>query len=342
MYSFGNDYSEGACVEVIDALIRTNNVQSVGYGLDQYCEEAKLKIKKAMNFDKCDIHFLVGGTQANTIIINSMLRPFEAVISANSGHINVHETGAIEATGHKVLIADSKDGKVLPAGVEKVVRMHTDEHMVKPKMVYISNATEIGTVYTKQELKELSEVCKKYDLYLFMDGARLAQALVCKESDLTLNDCCTYCDVFYIGGTKNGALFGEAVVLINDSLKSDFRFHIKQRGGMLAKGRLLGVQFDALFTNEVYLKNGKHAVIQAQRIQDAFIDAGYSLFIQSPTNQIFPILSADEFNALKENHDFQIWEELENGTAVRFVTSWACDEQKVDTLIADIYSCKNR
>lgn len=334
MYSFKNDYSEGACEEILQALIHTNQRQTDGYGLDEICLEAKKLIQKELNHTQNDIHFLVGGTQANTIIIASALRPYEAVISADSGHINVHETGAIEASGHKVVIAKSKDGKLLPEGIKEVMEHHLDEHMVKPKMVYISNATEIGTIYTKQELQALRNICDAYDLYLFMDGARLAQALVSEENDLTLQQCCELCDVFYIGGTKNGALFGEAVVITNDSLKEHFRYMIKQRGGMLAKGRLLGLQFKALFQNQVYLKNARHAVKMAQKIQQAMQKKGIPFFALTSTNQIFPILDQKQILFLKQFFSFQIWEELnEEQSAVRFVTSWATQEEMVDVLI---------
>lgn len=241
MYSFRNDYSEGAYPEILKRLSEENKKQHLGYGEDEICKEAKKRVHQKLKNDECDIHFLVGGTQTNLTVISSALRPFEAVITVDSGHINVHETGAIEATGHKVIVVKGKDGKITPDGIHQAVKIHTDEHMVKPKMVYISNATEIGTIYTKKELEEIRKVCDEYKLYLFMDGARLGAALTSSENDLRFEDLCTYCDVFYIGGTKNGALFGEAIVIVSDKLKSDFRYMIKQRGGMLAKGWLIGV-----------------------------------------------------------------------------------------------------
>ena len=243
MISFKNDYSEGACPEIMQAMMKTNRLQSDGYGLDPFCEGAKERIRQKVGNADCDVHFLVGGTQANLTIIASALRPYEAVIAAESGHINVHETGAIEGTGHKVIVADSAQGKVTLEGIRKVVTAHTDEHMVKPAMVYISNATEIGTVYTKAELSSIRRICDEYGLYLFMDGARLGSALMASDNDLKLSDIAELCDIFYIGGTKNGALFGEAVVIVNERLKKDFRYMIKHHGGMLAKGRLLGIQF---------------------------------------------------------------------------------------------------
>lgn len=337
MYSFNNDYSEGACDQIMQALLETNKKQSAGYGLDEFCEQARGLIREKMAYTNCDIHFLVGGTQSNQTVIASALRPHEAVIAADSGHINVHETGAIEATGHKVLIAESKDGKVLANGVRKVVAQHIDEHMVKPKILYISDATELGSVYTEAELKELRQVCDAYDLYLYMDGARLPMALVAQDNDLTLAKMAQYCDVCYLGGTKCGALFGEAVVILREELKQDFRYHIKQRGGMLAKGRLLGIQFRTLFQDDLYFKLAQHAVSMAQKLQKGMEEAGISFFVKSTTNQIFPIFDTNLFNAMSERYQFQIWEKLsEHQIAVRFVTSWACEETAIDQCLQDL------
>lgn len=339
MYSFNNDYSEGACEEVLEALIKTNRNQSVGYGLDDYCEEARTRIKSLLACESCDVHFLVGGTQSNQTIIAAALRPHEAVIAADSGHINVHETGAIEATGHKVLIASSDQGKVLPEGVRKVVKQHTDEHMVKPKLVYISNATEIGTVYTKQELLEIRAVCDELGLYLFMDGARLPMALVSKENDVTLPFLASVCDVFYLGGTKCGAMLGEAVVIVNDALKQDFRYHIKQRGGMLAKGRLLGIQFNELCKDDLYFRLARHANEMAQKLQAGMEKLGIQFFVRTTTNQIFPILENRIMEQLRSYCQFQVWEEIDEAhTAVRFVTSWACEEAMIDECLTNLYS----
>ena len=238
MYSFKNDYSEGALPAIMELLNKSNFEQTNGYGEDYFCEEAKKKIKDRLQYKACDVHFLVGGTQTNLTVIASALRPYEAVIAADTGHINVHETGAIEASGHKVLTVKGTDGKVTSEAVRKVVLDHEDEHMVKPTMVYISNATEIGTMYLKEELQELYATCKELGLYLFMDGARLGSALMAQNNNITWEDLCSLCDVFYIGGTKNGTLFGEALVIVNEELKKDFRYMIKQRGGLLAKGRL--------------------------------------------------------------------------------------------------------
>lgn len=342
MYSFRNDYSEGACPEIMEAMVQTNLKQSVGYGEDEICDKAKAQLHRALGNDECDIHFLVGGTQANLTIISSALRPYEAVIAADSGHINVHETGAIEATGHKVIIASSKDGKLTPAGIREAVLCHEDEHMVKPAMVYISNATEIGTIYTLEELKALSKICKELDLYLFMDGARLGAALAAKDNDVQMEDLCKYCDVFYVGGTKNGALFGEAVVIVHEDLKKDFRYMIKQRGGMLAKGRLLGLQFATLFSRNLYVPLASHANAMAMKMQTAIEECGYPFFIKTTTNQIFPILPNTLIEELQKQYAFQVWGAMdEEHTAMRFVTSWATPEEVVDTFIEDFAKLSN-
>lgn len=337
MISFRNDYSEGACPEILEAMVKSNEVQHVGYGEDECCEVAKKAIKKVLQYDACDIHFLVGGTQANLTVISSILRPYEAVIAVDSGHINVHETGSIEATGHKVVIAEGKDGLLTVEGIRKAVEQHEDEHMVKPAMIYISNATEIGTIYHKKELQALREVCDELGLYLFMDGARLGAALSAEDNDVEFDDLCKYCDVFYIGGTKNGALFGEAVVIVHDELKKNFRYMIKQRGGMLAKGWLLGTQFQVLFEQGLYLSSALHANRLAQKMQKAMLDLKIPMFIQTTTNQIFPILKQDIIEKLQTSYAFQVWEKLDDTTtAMRFVTSWATKEEDVDAFIEDL------
>lgn len=334
MYSFRNDYSEGAHPDILKRLLDMNQCQNVGYGEDALCEHAKQMLKEKLQCEDCDIHFLVGGTQANLTVIAAALRPYEAVIAVDSGHINVHETGAVEATGHKVLIADSVDGKITPEGIRKAVHLHEDEHMVKPAMVYISNATEIGTIYHREELTQIAAVCREYGLYLFMDGARMGAALAAEDNDVSFADLCTYCDVFYLGGTKNGAFFGEAVVIVNDELKKDFRYMIKQRGGMLAKGWLLGVQFAALFEGNRYIEIAAHANRMAQKLQDAMEACGLPFFIKTTTNQIFPILPNMLIEELQKEYAFQVWEAMdETHTAMRFVTSWATEEKEVDRFI---------
>lgn len=335
MYHFSNDYSEGACQAIMAALQESNLVQSTGYGMDEYCEAAKQRIKEWLHCDHCDIHFVVGGTQCNQIVIASALRPHEAVIAASSGHINVHETGAIEACGHKVLVADSDQGKLSAVGVRKVIEAHGDEHMVKPAMVYLSNATEVGTVYTKAELADLRAVCDEFGLYLYLDGARLPMALAAKDNDLRPADLQRYCDVCYLGGTKCGALFGEAVVIFTPALKKDFRFSIKQRGGLLAKGRLLGIQFNTLFSDDLYLRLADHAVTMAQRLQQGMKDLGLSMFVTTTTNQIFPIMNQDLIRHMEKRYVFQTWERLDDThCALRFVTSWACEERAIDECLA--------
>lgn len=339
MISFRNDYSEGACPEIIEALVASNFVQHVGYGEDECCEAAKKAIKEVLEYENCDIHFLVGGTQANLTVISSILRPYEAVIAVDSGHINVHETGSIEATGHKVVIAQGVDGKLSVEGIRKAVKKHEDEHMVKPAMIYISNATEIGTIYHKSELEALRAVCDELGLYLFMDGARLGAALSAQDNDVEFDELCSYCDVFYIGGTKNGAMFGEAVVIVNDELKKNFRYMIKQRGGMLAKGWLLGTQFQVLFEQGLYLSCAKHANDLAQRMQKEMLEMKIPFFIETTTNQIFPILDNKLIEILQETYAFQVWEEIdETMTAMRFVTSWATKEEDVDAFLKDLKS----
>lgn len=341
MIIFECDYTEGAHPEILKKMEETNFVQTPGYGMDDYCESAREKIKKACGSEEVDVHFLVGGTQANFTVISSILRPFQGVIAAESGHINVHETGAVEGTGHKVLTLPSADGKITAAQVRAMYEEHWDdvthEHMVQPGMVYISHPTENGTLYSKEELKELYDTCRERNLPLFLDGARLGYGIVSEASTLTLKDIASMTDVFYIGGTKVGALFGEAVVIVNPALKKDFRYMIKHNGGMLAKGRLLGIQFDTLFTDDLYYKVAEHADSLAMRLKKAFKEKGYPLRYDSYTNQQFPILPNDHMEKLAEDYSFSFWEAVDEGhTAVRFCTSWATKEEAVQQLIEDI------
>ena len=340
MYSFRNDYSEGAHPVVLQALTDTNLVQTSGYGTDEYCAEAAQLIRDLCKAPEADVHFLVGGTQTNLVVITSYLSSFEAVIAAHTGHVNVHETGAIEATGHKVCTAYAPDGKLTPALVESVVNAHSSEHMVAPKMVYISDSTEIGTLYNKAELVALRECCAKHGLLLFLDGARLGSAFTSPESDLTLPDLAALTDMFYIGGTKNGAMFGEALVL--NSPNAHFRWHMKQRGGMLAKGRLLGVQFKALLTDNLYFDIAKHANDMAYRLRDGMMALGYEFPVPSPTNQQFPVLPNDVAAKLEAmGYVFEAQEAVdENNTLVRFVTSWATPEEAVEQFLKDLAACK--
>ncbi|MGE7114973.1 threonine aldolase family protein [Lysinibacillus sp. NPDC047702] len=345
MIRFENDYAEGAHVHILKRIMETNEEQSPGYGMDDHCEKARTYIKKECGVDNADVHFLVGGTQANTTVIASILRPHQGVVAAETGHIAVHESGAIEATGHKVLTIPSEDGKIQATQVKELFDAHrtdaTHEHMVQPALVYISHPTENGTTYSKKELEELSKVCCECGIPLFMDGARLGYGLVSKDNDLTLVDIARLCDVFYIGGTKIGALFGEAVVIINEELKRDFRYLIKQKGGLLAKGRLLGIQFETLFENGLYYEISSHAVALAMKIREAFVENGFSLRYDSKTNQQFPILSNGILAKLSGKYAFSMWEQVDaNNSVVRFCTSWATKKENVDMLIEDIKQLK--
>lgn len=334
MIFFRNDYSLGAHPKILQALTDTNMEHTVGYGLDPYCDAARAKIKELCDTDDVDVHFLMAGTQTNLTALSAFLRPHHAIIAADTAHICVHETGSIEATGHKIYHMPNVNGKILPEQVESAYLLHTDEHMVKPKLVYISNTTEIGTVYSKDELVALREVCDKYNLLLFCDGARMGCALACPESGLTLADMAELTDAFYIGGTKNGAMMGEALVIANDSLKEDFRYIIKQRGGMLAKGRLLGVQFLELFKDNLYLQMADHANKMAQKIQTSMKEKGYKFLVDSPTNQIFPIVTDRQVKDLQKEISFEIWGKYDDEhTTIRLVTSWGTTEDEVNKLL---------
>lgn len=334
MIFFRNDYSLGAHPRILKALTDTNMEHTVGYGLDPYCDEARAKIAELCGIDADGIHFLMAGTQTNLTALAAFLRPHHAIIAADTAHICVHETGSIEATGHKIYHVPNVNGKISPEQVEEAYLLHTDEHMVKPKLVYISNTTEIGTVYTKDELKALREVCDKYGLLLFCDGARMGCAVTCPEAGITLADMAALTDAFYIGGTKNGAMMGEALVIVNESLREDFRYIIKQRGGMLAKGRLLGVQFLELFKDGLYFELADHANKTAQQLQSEMKRKGYSFVVDSPTNQIFPIVSNDQIKELSEKVSFELWGKYDDThTAIRFVTSWGTTQEEIDAVL---------
>lgn len=333
MFSFANDYSEGAHPKILEAMLTNNLQQNPGYGLDIHCEHAKELIRKEIGKEDIQIHFIPGGTQTNLLAISSVLRPHQCVIATDTGHINVHETGAIEATGHKVVTVPHAEGKITPDQIENVIKNHKDEHMVQPKMVYLSNTTELGTLYKKDELSALSRICKQYGLFLFLDGARLASALTSKENDVELKDIAELTDLFYIGGTKNGALLGEALVLCNPILFEDFRFLIKTRGAMMAKGFVMGIQFETLFEDGLYYELGEHANKMAERIKKAFQKKNISFYQPPCTNQLFPILTEAEKNKMEEQFVFQIERKLPNGNyAVRFVTSWATTPESVQQL----------
>ncbi len=341
MIYFHNDYSEGCHEKVLQRLIETNYEQTPGYGTDHYCEEAAQKIKRICGREDLAVHFLVGGTQANLTVIDAALRPHQAALGPVGAHINVHETGAVEATGHKVLHVPSDDGKITADQVRSVIDMHrasdSFEHEAQPKLVYISNPTEYGTLYSLKELEALSCVCREKGLYLFMDGARLGYGLAANGYDVTMEDIARLCDVFYIGGTKVGALFGEAVVIANPAIAEDFRYLIKQHGGMLAKGRLLGVQFAALFEDDLYFRISEHAVKLADQIRSVFDELGVTYLVPGITNQIFPILPDAFLDELKKNFMFTEMERIdETHRAVRFCTSWATTQENADALCAEI------
>jgi len=341
MIRFDSDYIEGAHESILKALNETNFIQTVGYGKDEYCEKARESIKNECKAPNTDVHFLVGGTQTNMTVISSILRPYQGVISATTGHINGHETGAVESLGHKILTVAGQNGKITAKQIDERNKEHLDdkscEHAVQPGMVYISYPTEIGTVYTKEELEDIYAVCKKNKLYLFIDGARMGYGLMAQGNNVSLEDISNLCDVFYIGGTKVGALLGEAVVIINDELKKDFRYYIKQKGGMLAKGRIIGIQFLTLFEDGLYFKISKHAVEKAMEIKRAFAEKGFSFKCDSTTNQQFPIISNSKLEKLNDKYGYTFWEKHdEEHSVIRFCTSWATTDESVKSLVRDI------
>lgn len=339
MYSFKNDYSEGAHPRILEILLKTNLEQTGGYGEDDYCAQAAALLKQIMKREDADVHFLMAGTQTNLVALSAFLRPHEAIIAPCSGHILVHETGAIEATGHKILSCDVADGKLTCDHIQAMLDLHVDEHMVKPRLVFISNSTEIGSIYKKAELEALSTFCREKKLYLYIDGARLGSALNSEENDLTYADLARLADAFYIGGTKNGALFGEALVICREGLKEDFRFHMKQKGALLAKGRLLGLQYLELFRDGLYDQMAAHANRMAMRLRDAAAELGYGFLTHSASNQIFPILPDPVIEKLLENYAFYVWakdKERQGHSSIRLVTSWATREDQVDAFIEDL------
>ena len=337
MYNFKNDYSEGAHPRILRKLLETNLEQVAGYGEDHYTAEAVEFLKLRIGCRDAEIHLLSGGTQTNLTALSAFLRPHEAVIAANTGHVLVHETGAIEATGHKIIAVGVSDGKLAPAHIQAAVDAHTDEHMVKPKLVYLSKSTEIGTIYLKAEMENISQVCRKNDLYLYVDGARLGSALCSDGNDLALADLPRLTDAFYIGGTKNGALIGEALVIRREELKADFRFHMKQKGALLAKGKVLGIQVLELFRDGLYFALAKHANAMAEILRKALSEAGYPFLVDSPSNQIFPCLPNWLISRLQEKYEFYIWEKIdEDHAALRLVTSWATPEAAAAEFVADL------
>lgn len=345
---FTSDYCEGAHPYVMEQLLSTNMVQTTGYGEDPYCAQARKTIAALCcpsDPSRPDVHFLVGGTQTNTTVISSILRPHQGVLCAASGHINVHESGSVEHSGHKCLGLPATNGKITAEQIDKAVSGHYSdenfEHTVQPGMVYISYPTELGTLYSADELKAISATCRKWKLPLFIDGARLGYGLAASK-DMTLELLASLADVFYIGGTKQGALFGEAVVFMDRSLSKDFRYLIKQNGGMLAKGRLLGIQFEALLGTGLYFSISEHALTQARRIREAFAAKGYTFLVDSPTNQQFPILPNELLPILEKDFGFEVWQKVDDRhSGVRFCTSWATKPENVDTLLEAIKALPN-
>lgn len=339
MLHFDCDYMEGAHPEVMRRLLETNLEQTPGYGCDPHTERARELIRQACGAPQAEVHFLVGGTQTNATVIDGLLRRHEGVLAAESGHINVHEAGAIEAAGHKVLTLPSHEGKVraeeVDRWIEEFYRDETWPHMVAPGMLYLSHPTEFGTLYTLSEMEAIHAVCQRYSIPLYLDGARLSYALASEENTLTLRDIARLCEVFYIGGTKTGLLFGEAVVITRPELLPHFFTLVKQHGALLAKGRLLGVQFETLFTEELYLRIARQAISTARRLKEALLAKGYRLHIDSPTNQQFFVLPNREIDRLSQYATFELWGPRgKEESVVRFVTSWATTDEQIDALIA--------
>ena len=336
-HRFFNDYSEGAHPRLLELLTATNLEQEDGYGNDTLCQKAAALILQQVENPAAAVHFISGGTQANLIALASMLKPYESVIAAASAHIHVHEAGAIEATGHKINVVSTSDGKLNPAQIQEVVDEHTDEHMVKPRVVFISNSTEVGTIYHKSEVEDLTQVCRKNNLYLYMDGARLGSALTCRTCDLTLADLGRLVDMFYVGGTKNGALLGEAMIINHPALQADFRYHLKQRGALLAKGRILGSQFLGLFEDGLFFELAQHANRMAENLAGGLTELGFEFLNPPATNQIFPILPVALIAKLQEHYGFYVWSKAGHGSsAVRLVTSWATTIERASEFIEDV------
>ncbi len=337
-HSFLDDYSEGAHPDILAYLVETNSGSQVGYGRDSLSRLAATRIRKAFQ-TKADIHFVTGGTQANLVCLSSMLKPYEAVISVKSSHVSMHEAGAIEATGHKVITVDGVGGKITPEEIRAVVLEHADEHMVSPKVVFISQATELGTIYSKSELKKITETAHKLGLFVYMDGARLASAMTAQANDLSLADLAKMgVDIFYIGGTKNGALCGEAIVIVNPDLKTSFRWYIKQHGGLLAKGRLLGAQFARFFDqDQLWMQLGKQSNENAEYFAKKLRGAGVRFAEKPMTNQLFVELPNKTIAKLNKSYDFYVWKPLDaSNSQIRLVTSWATDRSTIDKFVADL------
>ena len=339
---FFDDYSEGAHPRVLELLTASNLVQEPGYGDDALSMRAATLLREATGNPDAAVHFVSGGTQANLIALASMLKPYESVIAASTAHIHVHETGAVEATGHKIHTVPGRDGKLDPDQIRAVVAQHGDEHMVVPRVVFISQATEAGTLYNKAELTALSHTCRELGLYLYLDGARLGPALASKFSDLSLPELSSLVDMFYLGGTKNGALLGEAIVINTPALQARFRYHLKQRGALLAKGRLLGAQFVALLEDGLYFELARHANAMAQRLADGLRDRGIAFLSEPVTNQVFPVLTDAQIEQIRPHYGFHVWSRIdETRSAIRLVTSWATQVDAIDQLLADFHALRD-
>ena len=337
MFYFHNDYNECCHADILEKLAAIRDQQMPGYGMDTCCERAANLIREHCNNDSLSVHFLVGGTQTNLTVIAAALRPHQAVLCADTGHINVHETGAIEATGHKVVTLNSDNGKLTAEQIDEVISLQNAdenaEHVVQIKMVYISNPTELGTIYSLEELEAISASCKRNGLYLFVDGARLGYALTAEDNNISLADLARLTDVFYIGGTKCGAMFGEAVVISCPLVAEDFRYLIKQRGGMLAKGWLLGVQFETLFEKNLYFEICKHANRMADQLRSTLVKLGYKQFVATSANQVFPVLPNRILEKLSGDFTFMVQNRMsDDHSAVRFCTSWATTQESIDAL----------
>lgn len=341
MIRFECDYTEGAHPSILQRMLDTNMEQEAGYGHDSYSERARQYIRRFCGNDNVDIHFLAGGTQMNMVVCSAVLRPYQGVIAATTGHISVHETGAIESTGHKVIAMSSADGKLTAQAIQEAVDFQRNDkaydQVVQPGMVYISFSTETGTLYSKEELYAISKVCRENNLYLYLDGARFGYALASPANDITVEDIVACCDLFYIGGTKQGALIGEALVIVNDTLKPDFRYMMRRHGALLAKGRVLGIQFEVLFEDGLYMELSRNAARQAMRLREALLSVGIPLLYDSYTNQLFVILRTDSVEILDRKYATAYQRELEDGRhVVRFCTSWATTEENMTQLIEDI------
>ena len=340
MIYFLSDYSQGAHPKVLEALEKTNWEHSAGYGEDEHCVHAASLIKELIGTDECGVHMMVGGTSCNATVIAASLRPYESVISARTGHIYTHETGAVEATGHRIVTVDGINGKLTPELIDRAFEEYEDEHTLLPKMVYISQPTEIGSIYSKAELAAIRKKCLERKAYLYVDGARLGAALTCKQNDLSIKELASLCDAFYIGGTKNGALFGEALVILNGEIDDHFRFMMKRQCGMLAKGRLIGVQFEALLEggkDSIFFKTATHANELTETMREELAKLGVKFHGTSPTNQVFPILPTSVVKELEKEFAFHRWtRETDEKLAIRLVTGWGTTEEEVQKLIETV------